>query len=642
MTTEINDIIPRSIRHLSSLTISRIAAGEVVERPASAVKELVENAIDGQATEIVVKIEAGGKNLISIVDNGCGMNKDDLSIAVQSHTTSKLIADDLLNINFFGFRGEALHSIAAISRMSIKSRPDHLKEGSMIRIEGGKVIESSPCPHHKGTTVEVRDLFYATPARLKFLRTDRSEIQAIVDVLTKIALANSSVTLKLYSNDRQLLDFNALQKCEEDERLDDRISKVLKKDFIENCIKVKSKDEGIKVHGYISLPTYDRGTSTDLYLFVNKRPVRDKFLLSAVRVAYQDFISRDRYPVIVLFLEVDNNLVDVNAHPAKTEVRFRDISAIRSIVVGSLKNALYSHGDKTSSTIANKTLKLASVESLNSAPSALSHSSANSLSFARKLDDMEAGRESGSGYKSNNNSTFAQNKQYALSSRGNSFINESINSFNAPSVKHFEESVDDNKYTNNKLYKLGAARCQLHETYIISQTEDSIVIVDQHAAHERLEYEDLKNKIYAGAIEKQRLLIPEIIDVNMDVMEKIEGFAEDLYKLGLKIERCTPQSIIVTEIPHMLSKCNPKKLLQDIIDDIKEFDKSINFQEMLNHVLATYACHHSIRSGRKMNAPEMNELLRKMENTSHSGQCNHGRPTYIELKLKNIEKLFGR
>ena len=601
------------IRELSTVTINRIAAGEVVERPASAIKELVENSIDAGATEITVKIEAGGKNLIFISDNGFGMSKDDLALAVQRHTTSKLIGDDLLNIKHFGFRGEALPSIASVSRMSIKTRPSDSDEGYMLKVVGGEGQSISPTAHHVGTSVEVRDLFYATPARLKFLRTEKTEIQHIVELLKKIALANPKVSLKFYSDNKMLLNFPI---SNTDNPLFSRTSEIFKKDFTENSIEVDIERDNVKLSGYISLPTYDRGTSVEQYLYVNKRPVKDKLLFAAIRIAYQDFISRDRYPVVVLFLDVPSDLVDVNAHPAKTEVRFRDVSMIRNMLVGGLKDALLNQGQRTSSTIASDAIRAVSVEPSTS-PTQIHTNQKTPITY----------------------SSVSKPKSFSRASIPNLQMNQMMQEFSQPVVKSFEENEDDARYEQ---YKLGAARCQMHETYIISQTPNSIIIIDQHAAHERLLYEQLKQQIEDGSLSRQRLLIPEIIELNPDIMEKLLKLKDNLSKLGLQIDRCTSQSIIVTEIPILLGDCNVKKLTQNIIDDIIEFEENISFKELVNHILATYACHHSIRSGRKMNKDEMNNLLREMENTPHSGQCNHGRPTYIELQLRDIDKLFGR
>ncbi len=603
------------IRALSPITISRIAAGEVVERPASAIKELIENSLDAGATEINISVEAGGRNLILIQDNGCGMDKDDLDLCVERHTTSKLMDDDLLNISSFGFRGEALPSIASVSRLTVKSRTKHSEGAWCITVAAGEKTPIMPAMMNHGTIVEVRDLFYATPARLKFLRTERTELQQIHEIVKRIALVNPQVKFSLNADGKNIARYEASEDLV-DNRLN-RISQILGNEFAENSINVDIQREQIKLSGYISLPTYNRGTSNDIYLYINGRTVKDKILQTALRIAYQDFISSDRFPVAVLFLDIPNEYVDVNVHPAKTEVRFRDIPLVRNAVISGLKNAIFEKGQKTSSTIAEDTLRYMKPHS--------------SLSM-----NQQAPSFSSNSYKSYNNSSFSRPKSEEI---------KLANHFFEPSAQNFHSHTENNNAPDEQpanSYPLGAAVCQLHETYIISQTENKIIITDQHAAHERLIYEKLKQDILNEEIEKQRLLIPEIIEIDEYNIDKILAIKEDLAKLGLNITKCTDKSIIVHEIPHILGDCNVQKLVRNIIDDLLEFDSQINFSELLNHILATYACHHSIRSGRRMNITEMNSLLREMEGTPHSGQCNHGRPTYIELKLSDIEKLFGR
>lgn len=599
------------IRQLSAVTISRIAAGEVVERPASVIKELVENALDAGASEIKIVVEDGGRNLILVQDNGCGMDKEDLSLAVESHTTSKLLDDDLLNIKSFGFRGEALPSIGAVSRMTIKSRVKHSENAWAVTVAGGEKAPIMPVMIPEGTIVEIKDLFFATPARLKFLRTERTELQHINEIIKRMALVNPQVKFTLVSNGKEIARYDQY-----DELVDSyfqRVEQVLGKEFAENSINVAIHKDPIKINGYISLPTYNRGTSNEVFLYVNGRSVKDKILQTALRVAYQDFISHDRFPVAALFLEIPYEYVDVNVHPAKTEVRFRDVSMVRSAVISGLKNAIYEKGRTTSSTIASDTLgKMQS--NIQATPPRPQFASQNNNFPSR---------------------SFSVPSQQDLKAAASLF---------EPVAQNFAST--DEQYTGEetveKTYPLGAAMCQMHDTYIISQTKDSIIITDQHAAHERLVYEKLKQDILNEEIEKQRLLIPEIIEVDEYNLEKILAITKDLAKLGLNITKCTEKSLIVHEIPYLLGNCDTKKLVRDIIDDLIEFDKNINFHELLNHVLATYACHHSIRAGRKMTIVEMNSLLREMEETPHSGQCNHGRPTYIELKLSDIEKLFGR
>jgi DNA mismatch repair protein MutL len=600
----IEEKIKNKIRLLPAVTINRIAAGEVVERPSSVVKELLENALDAGSTEITIKIETGGQNLISISDNGCGMSKDDLLLAIQRHTTSKLQDDNLLDINYFGFRGEALPSIASVSRMTIKTATKSSEEGWAITVAGGEITDSSPIPKNQGTTIEICDLFFATPARLKFLRSEKVETQHIIDMVKRIALANPKVKLSLYSEEKLVCNYPA---ATDENPMFTRMSQVFNKDFYENSLKVSNTHQEIIVEGYISLPTYDRVNSNEYYTYVNGRPVKDKLLMATIRAAYQDFLSKDRYPMVVLFLTIPNQFVDVNVHPSKTEVRFRDPQLIRGILISGLKNALQGGSQKTSSTIAQDALENIQIfnqPKFRPTPKATNYTSASyNLSSPKPIQK----------------------------------INESILQFHEPVTKSFIDTKIVEQHQED--FPLGTTRCQLHETYIVAQTKDSIIIVDQHAAHERLIYESLKNNDHP--LDKQRLLLPEIIETSEETVEKILLAKDLLDKIGITLNKCTNQSVILTEIPHALGKENVKKLAQDLVDEFQESEPT-DIKEKLNHKLATYACHHSIRSGRKMNIEEMNKLLRDMEKTPYSGQCNHGRPTYIELKLKDIEKLFGR
>lgn len=601
-----------TIKRLSDITINRIAAGEVVERPASVIKELLENSLDAGSTEIVVKIEAGGRNLISVSDNGCGMTRDDMSIAVDKHTTSKLNGNDLLDIRYFGFRGEALPSISAVSRMTIRSLCKGESDAWKLEINGGDKKEAEPTQCAPGTIIEIRDLFFATPARLKFLRTETTEVKHIQEIIRRIAFAHYNVSISLFVDNKESLSFQASNE------INDRVHSILGKSFQDNSIPININSEGIKVTGFVSLPTYDRGTSNEQYLYINSRPVKDKLLLSAIRIAYKDFISRDRYPVVVLFIDMPSSLVDVNVHPAKTEVRFRDFNMMRSLLINGLKNALQSGGQRASSTIAEIALGAMNTN----------HEARSNAHYQPSFRHE---------YSSN-----TPKQSYTDPTRRSEGIKqEFINDFNhTPIVKGFEEQ--EAKVDQHQNHPLGAARCQLHECYIVSQTEDSIVIIDQHAAHERLTYEKLKNALDNQLIDSQRLLIPEVIESDEDVVEKLLAIRGQLSDCGLVIEPCTKKSIIVTSVPFIMEGCDVKKVMQDLLDDIVEFDDSVTLQEQIKEKLSTYACHHSIRSGRKMNIDEMNTLLREMEQVDHSGQCNHGRPTYVKLKLKDIEKLFGR
>jgi DNA mismatch repair protein MutL len=595
------------IKQLSPVTINRIAAGEVIERPSSVIKELVENALDAGATEIKITLEAAGKNLIIVSDNGCGIAKEDLALAVERHTTSKLQDDDLINIRHFGFRGEALPAIGSISRLTIKSKSQAADEAWQINVFGGEKSDLTPTSRSTGTTIEVKDLFFATPARLKFLKTDRTEIQNIVDIVKRISIAHHNVAFSIISDDKTILNLPVQTEDLLAPKFA-RISDILGKDFIENAINLELDNQEIKLSGYTSLPTYHRGTSEETYLYVNNRPVRDKLLFTAVRVAYHDFISRDRYPVIALFLEVPYELVDVNVHPTKAEVRFRDTTSIRNHIISAIKSAILDRGQQTSSTIAQTALDYLR-------PSPLPNNNYNTTS------------------------------SFSSSYRAPSYNNKTTHASLAPiftqpvAEASYQELAEEPTVIE---YPLGAAKCQLHKTYIISQTTDSVIITDQHAAHERLIYEKLKTQLQNGQIESQRLLIPEIIEADESTISKLLSIKNQLQKLGLIIEPYSNISLAIHATPIILGNSDAQKLVQDIIDDLKEYDENVLLKELVDHVLATYACHYIIRAGREMNYMEMNNLLREMESTPHSGQCNHGRPTYVELKLKDIEKLFGR
>ena len=631
---ELEKVKQQEIIKLSPITISRIAAGEAVERPASVVKELIENSLDAAASEIVIRIEDTGKSLISVSDNGCGISNENLSIAVQSHTTSKLKGDDLIDIKHLGFRGEAIASIGAISRLTIKSRTKDVQEGASITVVGGQETNLMPAAHHVGTTVEVRDLFYATPARLKFLRKDKTENQHIENVINKIAIAYPKVAFKFYADGKLVLNYSSVDLI--DSRAA-RISEVLGKEFFKNSIAINNSSENIKLSGYICLPTYARATYTEQYLYINNRAVRDKLLLIYIKNAYQDFISKDKYPMTVLFLDMPTELVDVNVHPAKTEVRFRDIFSIKNLVIGSLKRALAEDSIKTSSTIGTNAVNI--------------------------MADTIRSRMP---FNSSATSNVSQSEIFSTSrSSAPTQFYESVHSFNAPKqpIEKSTDSLFNTLKQEKPVLKLfntqshsekeeelvcesslfGVPKAQLHSTYIISQTRDGIVIVDQHAAHERVCYEKLKKQIKNGSIESQRLLVPEIIELdNLDIQDKLLNLKDSLLKSGLKIEYHANKFIRVIETPHLLGQCNIKELMAKIINNVLDLEDDSNIELFINKILATYSCYYSIRAGRKMLRSEMEQLFKEMENTPSIGQCNHGRPTYIELKLKDIQKLFER
>jgi len=598
----------RIIRQLSDAAANRIAAGEVVERPSSAIKELVENSIDAGASRIDISYSDGGKTLIRVKDNGHGIAENQLMLALSRHATSKIDGTDLLNIHTFGFRGEALPSMGAVGRLTITSRIKNVSMGATITVDGGVIHQVRPAPSSIGTIVELRNLFHATPARLKFLRTDRAESGAISDVIKRLAMSEPFVgfTLRdITSGGKGRIIFRADPEAGDlFDAMYGRLSKILGIDFAKNSFRVDAERDGMTLTGYASLPTYSRGSSVSQYIFVNGRPVKDKSLLSALRAAYSDFLHNGRYPVAALFVECDFERVDVNVHPAKAEVRFREPGIVRGLVISALRHALAEEGHRASSTVADATL------------GAFKKSEISNISTNLRMN------QSWSREMQNNNLD-----QVGFSELQNNF-----------SARQASIETNNDQISN----RLGAARAQVHENYIISQTADGIVIVDQHAAHERLVYEKLKNKMALNGVSSQTLLIPEIIELSEQDSAVLMDLSADLSRFGLSIENFGGNSIVVRETPAILGEVNAKSLILDILDELKDWSESNLVKEKLDAILSRVACHGSIRSGRIMKGEEMNALLREMEITPHSGQCNHGRPTYVELKLSDIEKLFGR
>ncbi len=601
------------IRQLDDAAINRIAAGEVVERPASAVKELVENAIDAGATRIAIEVADGGKTLIRVTDDGCGIAAGDLPLALSRHATSKIDGSDLLNIHTFGFRGEALPSLGAVGRLTITSRVSGADAAS-IQVSGGKMDAVKPAALRAGTVVELRDLFYATPARLKFMRTDRAEAQAISDIVKRLAMAEPSVAFTLrdvsgggegrvtFRADRENGDlFDALHA---------RLARVLGREFAENALQIDATREGLRLYGYAALPTYSRGAAVAQYLFVNGRPVRDKMLTGALRAAYFDFLSRDRHPAAALFIDCDPTLVDVNVHPAKSEVRFRDPGLARGLIVSSLRHALAEAGHRASSTVANATLGAMRPEPAPATPARV--------------------------YQMDRPSPAARQAAYRAQSPGFAELSQDY------SGRIMEPVPETAPVDELQDLPLGAARGQVHENYIIAQTADGMVIVDQHAAHERLVYEKLKSQMAENGVAAQALLIPEIVELTDGDCARLMAVAEDLSRFGLTIESFGGGAIAVRETPAILGEVDARAMILDILDELSDQGESQMVQARIEAILSRVACHGSVRSGRRMRAEEMNALLRKMEATPHSGQCNHGRPTYVELKLSDIERLFGR
>ncbi|CAN7534131.1 DNA mismatch repair endonuclease MutL [Phenylobacterium sp. LjRoot225] len=618
------------IRRLPPETVNRIAAGEVVERPASAVKELVENALDAGAAKVEVQADGGGLTRILVADDGSGLSADELPLAIERHATSKLSPDaegdyDLLRIITLGFRGEALPSIGSVARLSIASRARGASEAYAIQVEGGAVAAVAPAafPGPHGARVEVRDLFYATPARLKFMKSERAEALAITEEIKRQAMAHEAVSFALDLDGRRSLRLPAEAKGP-DGRLA-RLSAIMGRDFSDNALEIEQEREGVRLSGFAGLPTFNRGNAAHQYLFVNGRPVRDRLLQGALRAAYADFLARDRHPLAALYIELDTAYVDVNVHPAKAEVRFRDPGLVRGLIVGGLRHALASAGHRASTTVASAALGgfrpqgqpgqgytpppagggFSSWAAGGWTPSGGGGGLAAALQTLPGLTEVSARAEP------------------AYEPQG---VAE-------PGMAPVIDPVD---------FPLGAARAQVHETYIVAQTRDGVVIVDQHAAHERLVYERMKTEMAGGAVARQALLLPEVVELDPAEAERVSARAEELALLGLLLEPFGPGAVLVRETPALLGATDVQGLVRDIADDLAENGQALALMERLEEVCGTMACHGSVRSGRRLTAPEMNALLRQMEATPHSGQCNHGRPTYVELKLADIERLFGR
>ncbi len=606
-----------TIRLLPETMVNRIAAGEVVERPASVVKELVENSIDAGALTIDIILRDGGQTLISVEDDGCGMSPDEMTLAVERHATSKLPDDDLIHIETLGFRGEALPSIGGIARLSIMSRTSDSAEAWKLSVEGGTKSAPQPGAHPAGTRIEVRDLFYATPARLKFLKTPRTEQTHAVEIVNRLAMAHPEIGFSLSDGTRHLIRLNPAQGDLFSARLD-RLTSIMGRDFADNAMAIDARRDGVRLSGCASLPTLNRGNAAMQFLFVNGRPVRDKLLVGALRGAYRDFLASDRFPLVALFLEVPPDAVDVNVHPAKTEVRFRDAGLVRGLIVGALKHALAESGHRASTSAAGAALGAFRAEGAN-------------------MPYRSGG--SGAGY-SLPGGFGPSTVQPGLAERAQDFYQPLPNLDTAPGARMAEDPIMGEEGGGD--YPLGVARAQLHATYVVAQTADGIVIVDQHAAHERLVHERIKNSLDAGGVQRQGLLIPEVVELDGPSADRLVARADELAELGMVIEAFGEGTIVVRETPALLGEMDLKSLIRDLADDLAEMDEAMSLQNRLGDVCATMACHSSVRAGRQMNAAEMNALLREMEATPHSGQCSHGRPTYVELKLHDIEKLFGR
>ncbi|SMF80042.1 DNA mismatch repair protein MutL [Azospirillum oryzae] len=634
------------IRLLPETLVNRIAAGEVVERPAAAVKELVENAIDAGATRIDVVARDGGKSLIAVTDDGCGMTADELVLAVERHATSKLPGDDLLDIRSLGFRGEALPSIGAVSCLTITSRARGADSAWSLTVDAGAKGSPQPAALAQGTRIEVRDLFAAVPARLKFLKASRTEYDHIADCLERLAMAHPGVAFTLSDGGRGGLRLSAAQGDLLDARLT-RLGALMGRDFQENAVPVMAEREGVSLAGWIGLPTLHRPTAKHQHLFVNGRPVRDKLMVGAVRAAYADFLPRDRHPMLALFLDIDPQEVDVNVHPAKAEVRFRDQGLVRGLIVGSLKHALAEAGHRASTTVGLATLGALRPEQSGESDSGFTPSplpygrsggssggnwggSYTPAAVPRGLAERSAAFQAPT-------QTGLPPLQGRLSGFGNGF---------APGARPPEYRTPDPAAQKPEpppdSHPLGAARAQVHTTYIVAQTREGIVIVDQHAAHERLVYERMKTALLEGGVKRQALLIPELIELDEPSANRLLARSAELAELGLVIEGFGHGCVMVREVPALLGQSDVKNLIRDLAEELSELGDALSLKERLEEVCATMACHGSVRAGRTLSVDEMNALLRQMEATPHSGQCNHGRPTYVELKLADIERLFGR
>ena len=608
------------VRQLSEAVVNRIAAGEVVERPASVVKELVENALDAGAHRIDVLTDGGGRRLICVTDDGEGMTSADLTLAVERHATSKLADDDLVSIRTLGFRGEALPSIGAVARLAIATRHAGEPHAWCVEVDAGEKSEVKPAALGEGTRVEVRDLFHATPARLKFLKLDRTEAEAVREVVRRLAMSRPDVAFTLAGEERAPVTFAAALPGAAGRLA--RLGDVLGADFRANAVEIAAEREGILIEGYAALPTLTRANALGQYLFVNGRPVRDKLLLGAVRAAYADYLPRDRHPVLALFVALPAREVDVNVHPAKAEVCFRNAGLVRALIVHGLKAALTRDGSRAATTGGSATI--AAFRPARSFPS--KKGSGGGWEWRRSPAAPGAARA----VPSVGRAGFAEAAQVAFDT-GMPAADFRGSADAAPQIE-----------TEAAEHPLGAARAQVHETYIVAQTRDGLVIVDQHAAHERIVYERLKAALERSGVARQILLIPEIVELDDADVERLVARADELARYGVVLEAFGPGAVALRETPSLLGEIDGAGLVRDLAEHLSEWDETLPLERRLMQVASSMACHGSVRAGRRLKPAEMNALLREMEATPNSGQCNHGRPTYVELKLADIERLFGR
>ncbi|MFZ5610153.1 MAG: DNA mismatch repair endonuclease MutL [Pseudomonadota bacterium] len=599
------------IRRLPDTIVNQIAAGEVVERPASALKELVENAIDAGAQRIDIALEDGGVGRLCVSDDGMGMSAAEMALALERHATSKLPDDDLTHIASLGFRGEALPSIASVARLDITSRVAGADSAWYIRVEGGRQVAAGPAAGGKGTQVVVEDLFYATPARRKFLKSARSEQAAALDAVKRLAMAHPGIAFQVTVDNRAAFHAEALAPgASPAAARAARLAGVLGRDFADNALAIEATREALRLTGLAGLPTYHRGTAQHQYLFVNGRPVRDRLLVGAVRGAYADVLARDRHPVVALFLEVPPEVVDVNVHPAKAEVRFADPGLVRGLIVSGLRHALAEAGHRAATTVAAAAL------------GRMQPAGGTYAGRPGKAQPLPPG-------------VAEWTRRYHAGPQAELGLTQE-----RPAAPHALLAAAPEETA--EAFPLGAARGQLHETYIIAQTRDGIVLVDQHAAHERLVYERMKAALNEGGVARQLLLLPEVVELDNAAAARLCARADELKELGLALEPFGEDAVLVRETPALLGRADCARLVRDLADDLADLEETLSLKERLEAVCATMACHGSIRAGRRLTAEEMNALLRDMEATPHSGQCNHGRPTYVELKLADIERLFGR
>jgi len=587
-----------SIRRLPEHLVNRIAAGEVVERPASALKELVENAIDAGSTRVAIRIASGGIDLIEVSDDGCGMSPSDMALALERHATSKLPDDRIEAVTTLGFRGEALPSIASVARLSIESRPAGA-EGWLRVVDNGQVVEDRPAAVPPGTRIRVEGLFARVPARRKFLRSARSEFAVCVDQVKRLAMARPDIAFTMEHDGRRVLGVQG------GETRPERVAALTDRALAANSVALDWSREGMRLGGVAGLPTFNRGVADHQYLFVNGRPVRDRLLSGAVRGAYAEMLARDRHAVVALFLDVDPDLIDVNVHPAKTEVRFRDAAAARGLIVGGLRRALDEAGFRAVQRPAEQAM------------AAWTSEPAPSLAPLAEAPAPSSVPASGFAFHDRRPTFFAPPPQ----------ARAEVADTAPPAATHFP---------------LGAARGQVAKTYIVAEAEDGLVLVDQHAAHERLVMERMRAALATGGVPRQALLIPEVVELDEVACDALEDRAGELAEFGLELERFGPRAMLVRATPAILGHGDVLGLVTDLADDLRTHDAALSLKERIDHVTATMACHGSVRAGRTLSVAEMNALLREMEVTPRSGQCNHGRPTWVKLQMQDVEKLFGR